>query len=123
MKSVSAPDTVWRKYLSLDTVWCNTDMKMQSPSSGHTADAALMLCLSFVALTKKKYEKDKAMFYSGCAFAAVVAFSRIIMGAHFLSDVTFGFGNTFVLYLVFRRIFYGPTQRDPREELGSSQSI
>lgn len=97
--------------------------ELKSFPSGHTADAALMLCLSFMALTKKKYEKDKAMFYSGCAFAAVVAFSRIIMGAHFLSDVTFGFGTTFVLYLVFRRIFYGPTQRNPREELESSQSI
>lgn len=86
--------------------------ELKSFPSGHTADAAIMLCLSFMALTKKRFDLDKAMFFTGAGFAAVVAFSRIIMGAHFLTDVTFGFGVTFVLYLVCRAIFYRSVEKN-----------
>lgn len=30
--------------------------------------------------------------------------SRMMQGAHFLSDVTVGFGTAFVCYLIFRKI-------------------
>lgn len=80
--------------------------ELKSFPSGHTANAALMLCLSFMALAKRNSKMDKVLFVVGAAFAAVVAFARIIMGAHFLTDVTFGFAVTFILYLILRLIFY-----------------
>ncbi len=73
----------------------------QSFPSGHTANAALgylMLALPFVS---PKWNKNKAWcFIIPFIHTSVLAFTRLVMGAHYLSDVTVGGLVTFTLTLV-----------------------
>ena len=59
--------------------------------SGHTASAATAYVMMMLPYASKKWRK----FYPVCfllpfAHTSVVAFTRLVMGAHYLSDVTMG---------------------------------
>lgn len=77
--------------------------------SAHTGNAAV--ALSFVALgalSERARAKMPFVLALAVAWAAAVALSRIVVGAHFLSDTTVGFGVTFfvaaaVYWVVFVR--------------------
>ncbi len=62
--------------------------------SGHSYDSMTCILLSYIPLLNTK-QKDKPWIRSlilgitGC-YAMMIAFSRILYGAHYLSDVTFG---------------------------------
>lgn len=60
--------------------------------SGHTATATVTLTLAFAStIAKKKWRYlGLSFFLLGLAYTIVVAFARIVAGAHFLSDVSFG---------------------------------
>lgn len=60
--------------------------------SGHTATASTVLTLIFAStIVKKKWRYlDLVFFLIGLTYTIVVAFARIVAGAHFLSDVSFG---------------------------------
>ena len=66
--------------------------EFKSFPSGHTSNAATMLLLGLIPLLKPDLEKYKKHFLAaGFVWAAVVAFTRIVMGAHYLTDTTIGF--------------------------------
>ncbi len=60
--------------------------------SGHTATAMISTTLPLLSLVEEKKHKYTACVLGsiGFAYAFIVAFSRIVAGAHFLSDVAFG---------------------------------
>lgn len=72
--------------------------------SGHTTGAAAVLCL--LQWKVNRYKKPHAALYIFVTlFILAMAVSRMIMGAHFLSDTAAGFIVTYTCYLVVRSIF------------------
>ena len=65
----------------------------KSFASGHTAHAAIGLMLAGLpaAAFKEKPSRRRVIFWAAVVVAAFVAFGRIVIGAHFLSDVSCGF--------------------------------
>lgn len=81
--------------------------EFKSFPSGHTASAACMLLIcALPMLSDQLKQKGTILFWGAVIVTALVAFSRIIMGAHFLTDVTVGFTITFLIILLGSRIFY-----------------
>ena len=66
--------------------------EFKSFPSGHTAYASLLLVpICFMPLGNKKTEKFQLPLYiAAVAFVILVAFCRILVAAHYLSDVSFG---------------------------------
>lgn len=84
-----------------------TDNEFMSFPSGHSANAAVIMWLTLLpdfvpALSKREtLLKIFAILWIGC-----VMLSRIIMGAHFLSDVTMGMTLSLLIFYVFyQRLF------------------
>lgn len=76
--------------------------EFKSFPSGHTGNAACAILLGILPLIAHKLKgKETMLFFLGFAFACLVACSRIIMGAHFLSDVTIGLSVTFIISCMF----------------------
>lgn len=81
--------------------------EFKSFPSGHAANAAIMILLGSLPLLDDKFKSKKNMlFFIGFGFALVVAFSRIVAGAHFLSDVTMGIFITFVFEIIVLKIIW-----------------
>ena len=75
--------------------------QFKSFPSGHTANGAAAMLLALLPLLDKKLEsKKRVLFYTGVVWGLLVALSRIIMGAHFVTDTTVGFAVTFVIILL-----------------------
>ncbi len=70
--------------------------------SGHASNSACALALlaALPLLNPALGRVRSRLFWSGAAVCAFVSWGRIVIGAHFLSDVTFGFAITFVAFLV-----------------------
>ena len=66
--------------------------EFKSFPSGHCATAAVfILVANFIPFLNKKYKKlQLPLFYAGFAWLVLVAFVRMLVGAHFLSDVSMG---------------------------------
>ena len=66
--------------------------EFKSFPSGHAgASAVFMIGVSILPFLSKKYDKlVLPLFYAGFAYTLFVAFTRILVGAHFLSDVAMG---------------------------------
>ena len=81
--------------------------EFKSFPSGHTGNAtcSILLCLLPIICSKLK-GKENLLFWIGVIFAVVVAFSRLVMGAHFLTDVTVGLTITFVVSMIITRILW-----------------
>lgn len=74
--------------------------EFKSFPSGHTANAFVMLVLlSFVDKNKSNLRRNVAIF--AFTWGILTAISRVVIGAHFLSDVVFSGYITVVLYFVF----------------------
>ncbi len=59
--------------------------------SGHTSGASVVFLSMLLPAAFKKYENKMPLaFWLSFAYTAVVAVSRLVMGAHFLSDVVMG---------------------------------
>lgn len=72
--------------------------EFKSFPSGHSGNAACAMLLCVLPLISQKCRgKETLLFMIGAGFMLIVAFSRIIMGAHFLSDVTMGMSITFII--------------------------
>ena len=80
----------------------------KSFASGHTAHAAIGLMLAGlpVAAFKEKPSRRRVIFWAAAVVAALVAFGRIVIGAHFLSDVSCGFALVLALECLAARIAY-----------------
>ncbi|RMG33381.1 MAG: phosphatase PAP2 family protein [Gammaproteobacteria bacterium] len=68
--------------------------------SGHAGMGFFFLALAWVL-------KDRRWFYWGALLGAVVGLGRILQGAHFLSDVIFGYPVVFVTALLLARPLLG----------------
>ncbi len=71
--------------------------------SGHTANATVIFTTTYYfKFIPQKYEKIKSLLYALLiVWIVLVAFSRVIAGAHYLSDVLFGGAITFgIVYFV-----------------------
>lgn len=94
--------------------------EFKSFPSGHTGTAALgMVTMAFIPMFKTKWMEKKwlqpVLILIGTVWTLVLAFSRMLVGAHFLSDVGFGFFITMLIYFVADLIFY-PNKRMKKEE-------
>lgn len=80
----------------------------KSFASGHTAHAAIGLMLAGLpaAAFTEKPSRRRVVFWVAAAVAALVAFGRIVIGAHFLSDVSCGFALVLVLECLAARVAY-----------------
>lgn len=66
--------------------------EFKSFPSGHTANANVMLLLGLIPYLKPQLQKFRNLFLAiGFTWAGVVAFTRIVMGAHYLTDTVAGF--------------------------------
>lgn len=72
--------------------------EFKSFPSGHSGNAACAIMLGLIPMISARLKgKETILFWIGFGFAITVACSRIIMGAHFLSDVTIGISITFIV--------------------------
>lgn len=79
--------------------------------SGHTANAAVaMIFVSLVLLADKWKGAQNRIYWVAVAWGLYVAFSRIIMGAHFLTDTIVGFTIAFVIVLIALHVAF-PTEK------------
>lgn len=80
----------------------------KSFASGHTAHAAIGLMLAGLpaASFKEKPSRRRVVFWVAAVVAALVAFGRIVIGAHFLTDVSCGFALVLALECLAARIAY-----------------
>lgn len=76
--------------------------EFKSFPSGHTANATTMLLLGVLPYLQPKLQKYKTVLVAfGFAWAAIVALSRIMIGAHYLTDTAVGFLVSFLsIYLI-----------------------
>lgn len=81
--------------------------EFKSFPSAHTANAATMLLLGLVPYLKPRLQRyRKALVTFGFMWTAVVALSRILLGAHYLTDTAVGFLIGFLsVYLVCGALF------------------
>ncbi|MEG0367511.1 MAG: phosphatase PAP2 family protein, partial [Coprobacillus sp.] len=81
--------------------------EFKSFPSGHSGNAACAMLLCVLPLLSAKLKgKENILFFIGLTFTIVVAISRIIMGAHFLTDVTVGIGLTLLIEAVLINIIF-----------------
>lgn len=87
--------------------------EFKSFPSAHTANAATMLLLGLAPRLKPRLlPYQKALVTFGFAWTAVVALSRIMLGAHYLTDTAVGFLIGFLsVYLICRAVFRTPDKR------------
>lgn len=90
------------EYKDLMALYNITSEEFKSFPSGHAgASAVFMLGVSLLPLVNKKYEKlQLPLFYAGFAWVLLVSFTRILVGAHFLSDVSMGGILTSIFMLI-----------------------
>ncbi|MBI9011593.1 MAG: phosphatase PAP2 family protein [Clostridiales bacterium] len=77
------------------------DNELKSFPSGHTANGFLMVALAYLLPTK--VWRNRFMIF-GIAWGSCVALSRVILGAHFLSDVIVGGFATIVVMFILEHI-------------------
>lgn len=69
--------------------------------SGHTAGAGMSYLLMLFPFVFEKFkDKKQICFWLPCMYTSIVAFTRLVMGAHYLSDVTVGGIVSFSLVLL-----------------------
>lgn len=86
-----------------------TDEELRSFPSGHTANAFIMVAfLSFLDKNKARLYRNFAIF--AFVWGALTALSRVVLGAHFLSDVVFSGYLTVVLYFLFESLINKETK-------------
>ncbi len=79
-----------------------TKEEFKSFPSGHAGGvAAFMMFILFLPYINKKYEKYVVpMYYATLAWALLVSFARIYVGAHHLSDVSMGMLLSIVIFFI-----------------------
>ena len=100
-EATAQPDTN-----SLIWYYGSTDACKSFPS-GHTCSAGMSYCLIMLIDVLKITDRKKkiALWVCPIIYTGIVAVSRIMVGAHFFSDVLVGGTFAFVTMLLFREIF------------------
>lgn len=69
--------------------------------SGHTAGAGMSYLMMAFPYLSKKWERRKTLcFVISLVYTSVVAFTRLVMGAHYLSDVAMGGIVSFTIVII-----------------------
>ncbi len=80
--------------------------EFKSFPSGHTASAAGTLILPVLCTVIAPFKKRETIItVICCIFPVVVAFARIVSGAHFLSDVSVGLLDATIVIIIMRKVF------------------
>lgn len=88
--------------------------EFKSFPSGHTANASTLMLLALLpALRPGLQKRQTALFAAGFLWACVVGFSRIVAGAHFLSDVTMGLALGLLVLTAASRLLCRPEPEAP----------
>ena len=89
-------------YKDLMNMYDVTSEEFKSFPSGHAAATLLTTMMAaFIPMFDKKAEKKHYFFfYGGILLTALVAFARMLVGAHFLSDVSMGALLTSIFILI-----------------------
>ena len=75
--------------------------------SGHTCAATnLLTLLALEEVFPSVASKKKSLTFVVALYIFILAYSRMVLGAHFLSDVTAGFTIGFVTYAVARYLYF-----------------
>ena len=85
------------------TAWyvINGDTGAHSFPSGHTGSAGVTYYLMFLPFVSEKWQKRRYLCFAvAFAYTSVVAATRLVMGAHYLSDVTVGGTVIFTCVLI-----------------------
>lgn len=83
--------------------------EFKSFPSGHTANASALMLLCLAPMLRPRLAKNQTLLFGiGLVWTALVALSRIMMGAHYLTDTTVGFAIGLgalvgITHLVFHR--------------------
>lgn len=86
--------------------------EFRSFPSGHTSNAALLLGLALLPkIDARLAGRQRLLFWCGAAYAATVAVSRIIMGAHYLTDTVWGCTLTLAALCITGHLVYGRTEK------------
>lgn len=84
-----------------------TNDAFMSFPSGHTAQATVILMLTMLPLLFVKLQGKTAWLLSlSYIWIVLVSFSRVVMGAHFPSDVIVGFLLSWLLFQLWKRVFF-----------------
>jgi len=73
--------------------------------SGHTANAASSFILTLFVHKKSHWTKKALCYGLPVCYTAATALGRVIIGAHFASDVLFGAGITLILLCLYKKCF------------------
>lgn len=74
--------------------------------SGHTAGAGMSYLMMLLPFCTDRFQgKERACFLLPFVYTSLVAFSRLIMGAHYLSDVVVGGAISFTIVLVSMKLY------------------
>lgn len=81
--------------------------EFKSFSSGHSANSSSLMLLSLLPVLRPQWKHRQAvLFCVGFGWALAVAVSRIVMGAHYLSDTAVGFAvGEAALVIICRLLF------------------
>lgn len=107
MRSMADPDSQF-------TLWFipqgfTADEECKSFPSGHSANAACILWITLLPTFLPRLRTKKAFAVLNCvAFGWMILsmLSRVIMGAHFATDVTMGASITVCCFYLLKRVFY-----------------
>lgn len=85
-----------------------TSEEFESFPSGHVTTASCLIgFLVYGARLNSNYEKYQVlMFYVGLIWAMMMGFSRMLIGAHYLSDVSFGLLFFSIVFVIIDLIFF-----------------
>lgn len=79
--------------------------EIKSFPSGHSQWAMLSMNISLIIAGSDKWRKHENVVLGSCLiFAGLMMFSRMMQGAHFLTDVTIGASTAFVIVLILKKL-------------------
>ena len=107
-------------YKSIMEMHSLTKEEFKSFPSGHTSVCAMTMfgVVLFPFITGKELKRQVLYFYLAMAYTIFVAFTRLLVGAHYLSDVGMGGLITLVcLYLYYEIILHYPRLYEKQEEV------
>lgn len=80
--------------------------EFRSFPSGHSANSAVVIWISLLPTFLPSLKgKERPLFIGAMVWALLVMFSRVVMGAHFASDVTVGVTITLASFLLLCKAF------------------
>ena len=113
----------WETGTSVKDAYINTmgvtSEEFKSFPSGHTATIfSLIPFLVYLPKINEKYCKyETILFYIGLIWILLVAFSRMLVGAHFLTDVSFGLLIGVAIFTCFDLVLFNKKTLKEKEQL------